>query len=474
VDEIARRRARRYGDRAGFGIAIYAGGKQLACRVSLRPPDETSLEQLLDLVRSELPGGGGKSVMLLSLLDEPWIVSVDEYAARGIRIGHDTVATVRDGHVTLILAHVACFMSWNSRQLGEALLRKQGGARALELHVFPTETVWLDERGRGLPCRGGLRARGARLGSSAGLRGEIGLVAGYLRCQLSATEAIDYAYDPWRDASVPTGSPARKAIAIAALVRAARLLGDARGAEQALQAFARLRARRAPVGDIDDAHLLLASTTDPYAAAVKQVRVAVRESGVIVAPGADDQDYFPGVALTALASHGALSEAEAARSLHHYRRRFRAEPSWPALWWHLRAWSTIAQVGPAAARDFVFELADWALGHQLPSGAFDTWSWPVAPSFQSVCVVEGLLGAVGTARRAGDRPRAERYLAAARRGLRFSSSLVLDSRHADLLPRPARALGGVRAWHGELILRADVAGHYLAALTGLAELTEGE
>jgi hypothetical protein len=85
-----------------------------------------------------------------------------------------------------------------------------------------------------------------------------------------------------------------------------------------------------------------------------------------------------------------------------------------------------------------------------------------------------MLGAVQTARQAGNRSCARRYLSASRRGLQFSSSLVLDARHADLLPCPSRAIGGVRTWHGELILRADAAGHYLAALTGLLHLIENE
>jgi hypothetical protein len=426
------------------------------------------------IVRSELPADSVRPVVLLAALDSPRRVSIDEYRARGIQIGSETVATVCRGRITLILAHVPCFMSWNSFQLGEALVRKQGGARPLELYVFPTETIWLGHHGSRLPCRGGLRERRGRLGTRVGLLAEVNRVTRYLCGQLSETQSIAYAYDPWRDRAVNGESRARKAIAIAALIKAARLLGDTRASEQGLRALARLSDRRVPVGDIHDAHLLLASTGDPSAAVLEQVRATVRESGAIVPPGADDQDFFPGVALTALASHRALSEAEYARALHHYRLRFREQPTWPALWWQLRAWSTIVKVAPSTAGDFVFELADWALAHQMPSGAFDTWSWPVAPSFQTVCVVEGLLGAIGAARQL-DRPLdARRYVAAVNRGLQFSSSLVIDQRHADLLPRPSRAIGGVRSWHGELVLRADVAGHYLAALTGLSEMREDQ
>ena len=51
---------------------------------------------------------------------------------------------------------------------------------------------------------------------------------------------------------------------------------------------------------------------------------------------------------------------------------------------------------------------------------------------------------------------------------------MIDQGHADILPRAPRALGGVRTLHSELALRADAAGHYLAALTALGELTDRE
>ena len=245
-------------------------------------------------------------------------------------------------------------------------------------------------------------------------------------------------------------------------------------APRGTEALARLAAQRVPIGNIHDAHLLLASTTDGFTAAIEHIRATLRDSGAIFSPDTEDQDFFPGVVLSALGSHHALSEKECTRSLDHYRQRFRNRPSWPAVWWHLRAWSIIARFVPHIARDFVFELADWAIAHQLPSGAFDTWCWPVAPSFHTACVVEGLLEAVSTARQFDDRSRACRYLSAASRGLQFSSSLVLDGRNTHLFACSSRAIGGVRAWHGELLLRADVAGHYLAAVTRLAELTEDE
>jgi hypothetical protein len=475
VNEIAGELSRRFGHRAGVGISVFSAGQQLACRVSLGPPDAVAMARLVMLVRSELPVVQGNPVVLLSQLDSPRIVSIDEYRVTGIRIGNETVAIVRHSHVALILAHIPCFMSWNSNQLGEALVRKHGGVRPIELYVFQTETLWLADPGFSVPCLGGLRQRRERLATCLGIRHEMTRVADYLRGQLSPTVSIDYAYDPWRDRAVHVDSLARKAIALGALVSAARILGDLSTVERGLDALSQLAAHRAsaPIGDIHDAHLLL-SSTDAAGPTIEKVRGTLRRSGALIAPGPGDQEYFPGVALAALASRHALSDAEYRRSMEHYRHLFRTRPTWPTLWWQLRAWSAIALLAPDIASDFVFELADWAMTHQLPSGAFNTWSWPVAPSFQTVCVVEGMLGAVQTARQTGNRSCARRYLSASRRGLQFSSSLVLDARHADLLPCPSRAIGGVRTWHGELILRADAAGHYLAALTGLLHLIESD
>lgn len=473
LDAVAALLARRHADRAGIGVAVYSAGKQVACLVSLQPPDVASVTRLLTLIRAEIPVGLARPVVLVSLLDSPRIMSIDDFRMRGVRVGHDTVAAVSRGRVALILAHVPCLMSWNSGQLGEALVRKQG-ARPLEVHVYPTVTIWLDSTGRELASQGGLLERRGRLDELAGLRDEIALVARYLRDQLSATDTIDYAYDAWRDQAVHVDSLARKAIAIAALVSAARWLGDDATLDRGARALAQLAASRTPVGDIHDAHLLLASAPDSGGTMIERLRGSIRSSGEFVGPGAPDQDYFPGVALAAFASRGPLTEYEYARALRYYRALFRAQPTWPALWWQLRGWSAVVQVGPSAGAEFVYELTDWALAQQLPSGAFDTWSWPVAPSFQSVCVVEGLLGAVRVARRFGERERSRRCLAAALRGLAFASTLVLDARHTDLLPHPDRAIGGVRSWHGDFVLRADAAGHYLAALTGLAELVESE
>jgi hypothetical protein len=472
ISSVTAELVRRYGDSAGIAIAAYGGGKQHACRVSPRPPDAESVASLLALVRSELGPSNATPVVLLSTLSAPRILSVDEYRRRGIRIGVDTLAVVRGGRVSLILAHVPCFMSWSSEQLGEAVVSKHGGGRPLEFHVFPTQTEWLSSLGPAPTDRGGLRQRRAAVGTTSVLREEIALVGGYLRGQLSGTDAIHYAYDPWRDRVVHRESVARKVIAIAAQVRAARLLGDARSADEGLTSLAMLSRRRTPVGDIDDAHLLLAANAPPGATAIGRIRAAMRESGAIIAAGSDDQEYFPGVVLTALSSLQAIGEEECARSLRYYRERFRVRPSWPALWWQARAWGAISEFALPRARDFVFELAEWAIARQLPSGAFDTGSPPGALSFQTACVAEGLLEAANTARAGNEPSRAKRYLSAALQGLQFSSSLVLDARHADLFPCPSRAVGGVRTWHGELLLRADVAGHYLSALVRLAELSE--
>jgi hypothetical protein len=472
IETIARRLSLEYGSCAGFGISIYDAGKELACRVSLRT-NVSALAQLLRAIRAQVPSDSGSPYILLSQLGTPRVVSIEEYRTRGICWGGESLAVRRRGAYEVILAHVPCFMGWSGQLLEDALALKCGRGPLLELKIFPTLTEWLGERRAQLTCRGGLRARQEVLGGHTRLRREIRLVTEHLRGQLSDSDGMAYGYDAWRDRVVRSDSVGRKALALAALRRGARVLGDESIVRDSDAALVHLARNRPAVGDIHDAHLLLASNSNEDPVRLARLRKCLRRSGAIVGADAEDQEYFPGVAITALASRYALSDNECDRAVRHYRARFRRKPTWPALWWQLRAWGTVGATFPGITHDFIEELADWALARQLPTGAFDMRAWPFAP-FLSICVAEGLLPAARSLCRSGSQPMSRRYIEAARRALRFSRSLVLDERHSNLLPRPERALGGVRSWHGGLILRSDVAGHYLAALSELASLTTGE
>ena len=462
VDSIAERLAGRHADGVGIAISVFASGTQLACRVSLQPPTPGSVKRLVEAVLAEVPATNSGAVILLSTLDSPRTVSIDRYRRHGLRLGEESIVAVRHARPTVILAHVPCFMSWSPARLLDALVQKHE-ARPLELVLLRTTTTWVDDDGA-LPCRDGLRPRRSPLRSPAQLEDEIALVASYLTGQL--TPRMTYAYDAWRDREVRSDAPGRVAIALSALDAAGSFLAEPALVERASSGLEWLARSRPPSGDIHDAHFLLARPDADDPPRVELVRRALRVTGAFA--GAD-QEYYPGVALAALAARGALAEGEARASLLHYRERFRATPTWPFVWWQLRAWSTIASRAMLGA-EFAFELADWAVERRLPGGAFDIRTVPGRETFQSVCVAEGLLAAAGLALSAGDRVRAQRYASGAREALRWTSGLVLDRSHAPLLPDGARAAGGVQTLHGELILRSDVAGHYLAALVALAEL----
>ena len=353
VEPIAEALGKRYADRVGIAISVFARGTQLACRVSLEPPTAASVRRLVEAVLAELPAASSDAVVLLSVLDSPRTVSIDRYSTHGLRVGEESIVAVRRGRPTVILAHLPCFMSWGHAQLLDALVRKHA-AQPLELVLLQTTTAWVDDDGV-LPCRAGLRQRRSPLASAAQVEGEIALVATYLKGQL--TSHMAYAYDAWRDRSVHLDAPGRVAIALSALEGSARFLDDPGLANAASVCLARLAATRSPRGDIHDAHLLLARPEAGDRPRVELVRRAMRASGAF--HGADEE-YFPGVSLAALAAHGALAEAEARASLQHYRMRFRAGPSWPLVWWQLRAWSTIS-ASQLPGAEFAFELADWAV-----------------------------------------------------------------------------------------------------------------
>lgn len=466
IERLSADLAQRCAGLAGLGVAVYERGRQLACRVTLGAGEPDALIRLLRQLREELPVGYDRAVVLVSLLEPARIVSVDDARAHGVDLGNETLALTGAGRVNVILAHVPCLNSWSSAQFSEALIVKHGGGRPLEFHACPTRTLWIARDAALQTCRAGLSRRRADLDARPALHAEIRLVADFLRDKSTRDGAVAYAYDAWRDRSVDCGHVARKAMALAACRRAARALGDSKLGEMASEHLARLAAGRPITGDIHDAHLLLAGAPGADARAAS-LRVRFRSSGMIESQDGDE-DFFPGVAFAALAGRGELRDLDCAASLEYYSARFRRAPRWPAVWWQMQAWSAVGRVASRLSEAFVFDMAEWVLARQAEDGAFAIAEGAAAPTFQTACVAEGLLAAARTSRLAGDAARAARYSAAARRGLGFAGSLVLDPAHADLFPRPASAIGGVRTWHGELVLRIDVAAHYLGGLVDLA------
>ncbi|HEX3470097.1 MAG TPA: hypothetical protein VHT28_02830, partial [Silvibacterium sp.] len=209
---------------------------------------------------------------------------------------------------------------------------------------------------------------------------------------------------------------------------------------------------------------------------VQQVLTFFKADGMIsdLAPGfraGTDHDILPGVALVALGRYarhaGSCNEAaHLEEQLAWYRRRFRLCRSWAMIGWQMQGWSVLWDVAAVrGARDFVFEMADWAISLQLDkNGAFLTDLAVAGPSFHTACVAEGVVEAWRLAAAAGQSERAERYANSWRRSIDFMGSLTVEEIDGDLLPNPRRALGGVRPSLSDSRLRIDYSAHLLRAL----------
>ena len=118
------------------------------------------------------------------------------------------------------------------------------------------------------------------------------------------------------------------------------------------------------------------------------------------------------------------------------------------------------------ARDYAYEMADWALQEQhgedcenpLWVGAFQN-----TPGIGTAAYSEGIASALSIAQRAGDAERVDRYRAALLLSMRFLLSLSLDGpEHA--LVGGSEHVGAVRSALHRSGLRCDNAQHYLMSM----------
>ena len=186
------------------------------------------------------------------------------------------------------------------------------------------------------------------------------------------------------------------------------------------------------------------------------------------------ETYYAGQIVLALARRYGIRprtrlRAVVERSLLHYRERWadEAERDLSFTTWMIQAcdqWHAL--LGDEAAREYAYEMADWALreqhgadaAHPLWVGAFQD-----TPGIGTAAYSEGIASALAIAQRAGDAERAERYRSALLLSMRFLLSLSIDgAEHA--LVGGVEHVGGVRSALHRSGLRCDNAQHYLMAM----------
>ena len=124
----------------------------------------------------------------------------------------------------------------------------------------------------------------------------------------------------------------------------------------------------------------------------------------------------------------------------------------------------------SVARDFAFQMADWALEFQHPAdhpnplwaGAFER-----TPGIGTAAYTEGMLRALTLARRAGDEDRAARYGNSVRMALRFLLQLSMEDADLVFVGGPEHR-GAVRSSLRRRNLRCDNAQHFIMSALGAA------
>ncbi|MXX47326.1 MAG: hypothetical protein F4Z38_03305 [Chloroflexi bacterium] len=157
------------------------------------------------------------------------------------------------------------------------------------------------------------------------------------------------------------------------------------------------------------------------------------------------------------------------RALKHYQARWQDEDERDLSFttWMIQAcdqWHALE--GDELARDYAYEMADWALEEQhgedcenpLWVGAFQN-----TPGIGTAAYSEGIASALSIAQRMGDEERTDRYRTALLLSMRFLLSLSLEGpEHA--LVGGSEHVGGVRSALHRSGLRCDNAQHYLMSM----------
>ena len=208
-----------------------------------------------------------------------------------------------------------------------------------------------------------------------------------------------------------------------------------------------------------------------------------RPSGMFVtafppAEALNAQDYFPGEALLAMASHHALQPTADVidafdQAMEFYRVYFHNVPSPAFVSWQVQAYARMA--GHTQRRDYVayvFELTDWLAARQLtPDNCRYPDLWGGIASYQpgragvaTAAYLEGFADALRLARAAGDVERAARYEKLVRLAARFVLQLQVRPAETYFVRSPKDAVGGIRTAPALNLLRIDHAQHGLIGL----------
>lgn len=429
-----------------------------------------------------------------------------ERAAHKLRLGRDSLAVCKGKQSTILLPFTPCHRDWSKKEMAQYTLSEAGISQAPFQWATYSTRNWLGQSDRVSHLEFGYpRRRGSE--EALSYRATARLLAYYILDKIGSSGLPDYCYYPIFDHSIVAESATRIILALEALLHAGSLLDDQIFRKAALsglhyccehiknrQGTMRLDLAETTCGVSSDVFLINAvyRSGEQGMTEMSAVRsLARRLRGLFHADGAitwqrhgrrlgSDHDLFPGFALRMAASVAEVEGREALPcSLHNhlswYQRRFRLQHPWGMVWWQIQGWAPLYRLtGEQSMASFVYELADWALEHQLDkNGAFLVDYSPDGPSFHTACVLEGIADAWALACRAGDSERARNYGDAWKRGIKFIDRLIIREEDTFAMPKPLKSLGGVRQSLTGSTVRIDYVAHALLALIkGSAHIAE--
>lgn len=440
----------------------------------------------------------GETEMVLSLFyDSEKLGKVNaEVAANKVRLGKDSLFASDGKGSALILAHIPIQYDWDKRYFAQSVLRKARiSMQPCWWTTYATKS-WLGRGGKTKPLDCSFVERQESPPDDEVSRSRE--IARYIIGQLDASGLPHYAYQPILNKSTTVGSSVRAILALEALMDAAEVFS---ALELRVLATTGLRSLCEAISKSGERpRLVFPGANDGISADVALVSAVYRtkdsdllshqglkslrqsldrlfhEDGVISPISAGhrmntDHDLFPGSALRMAGRIAAVEGSETLpkslpATLDWYRRRFEVLHPWGMVWWQIQGWRAIhATTGDSSSVPFVFEMADWALQHQLQvNGAFLVDYATDGPSFHTACVLEGLADALQIAFSQGDKPRATAYELAWRRGIRFMQRLICLAEDTYAMPEPVKCVGGVRASLTSTNFRIDFAAHTLSAV----------
>jgi AMMECR1 domain-containing protein len=205
-----------------------------------------------------------------------------------------------------------------------------------------------------------------------------------------------------------------------------------------------------------------------------------------VEAGKNDQNFYPGECLLALALHAQRTRNEEVsrvigQSFRFYREQFHRRPASAFVLWQADAWTHVAtglmaktfpdlgRDGPQLADiiDFVFYQVDWLMQFQYteessgPPEYLGGFKVPDAPTISSAAFGEAIIRACRLAALVGDISRVRKYRNAGLRSLEFLLRLQVMPGSEGLFPRPALAIGGMTKSLESFDLRCDFDQHFL-------------